>query len=320
MVTSYSRRAVLKAGTLTGAGLALGGWHASTTGATGSSMITKAIPSTGERIPVVGVGTNQYGVETADELAARRAVLDRLPQVGGSVVDTAPAYGLSETVIGRLVAELGNRDRLFLATKLRAAGDDVAAARASIEQSFERLRTPVIDLMQVHNLAGTDQLAPLLQEQKAAQRIRYLGITTSRDEQHAEAAASLKEHRWDFVQVNYSIDDREAEREVLPVAQERGVAVLLNMPFGGRRGANLFARVAGRPMPGWAAEFDARSWAQFFLKYSLSHPAVTCAIPGMTKLAHLEDNAGAGRGRLPDAAMRKRMEQYWEGLQEIRGG
>jgi aryl-alcohol dehydrogenase-like predicted oxidoreductase len=311
MVSSYSRRAVLRAGALTGAGLALGAWNRNAFAAPDSPMLTKAIPSTGEKVPIVGLGTNQYGVESPDELAARRTVLERLPQLGGSIVDTAPAYGLSETVIGRLVSEIGNRDRLFLATKLTATGNDVDAGKASIEQSFERLRTEVIDLMQVHNLAGTDVLAPVLQEQKRTKRIRYIGITTSRDEQHAAAAASLKKHPWDFVQINYSIDDREAEREVLPVAQERGVAVLLNVPFGGRRGGNLFARVAGRPLPAWAEEFDARSWAQFFLKYSLSHPAVTCAIPGMTKLAHLEDNAAGGKEPLPDAAMRVRMEQFW---------
>jgi aryl-alcohol dehydrogenase-like predicted oxidoreductase len=156
-----------------------------------------------------------------------------------------------------------------------------------------------------------DALAPMLQELKEAKRIRYHGITTSRDEQHADVVASLRQHRWDFVQVNYSIDDRESEKEVLPVAQERGVAVLINLPFGGRRGGNLFGRVEGRKLPAWAEEFDARTWAQFFLKYSLSHPAVTCAIPGMTKVSHLEDNAAAGKGRMPDAAMRKRMEEFW---------
>jgi aryl-alcohol dehydrogenase-like predicted oxidoreductase len=315
MTHACSRRAVLKAGALTSTGLALGAWTRPALCAADSAMLTKPIPSTGEKIPVVGLGTNQFGVESPDELAARREVLRRLPELGGSVVDTAPAYGLSEAVIGRLVSELGNRQRLFLATKLTATGGDTGASRASIERSFERLRTDVIDLMQVHNLAGADVLAAPLLEQKRAKRIRYIGITTSRDEQHAEAAASLRRHAWDFVQVNYSIDDREVEREVLPAALERGAAVLVNVPFGGRRGS-LFARVAGRSLPPWAEEIDARSWAQFFLKYSLSHPAVTCAIPGMTKLAHLEDNAAAGMGRMPDAAMRKRMEQFWASLQE----
>jgi len=313
MTHVYSRRDALKAGMVTGAGLAFGAGVGTALGAPNPRMLTKPIPSTGEQLPIVGLGTNQYGVEAPEEIAARRSVLAKLPELGGAVVDTAPAYGLSEAVIGSLVGELRNRGRLFLATKLTATGGDLEGSKASIERSFERLRTEVIDLMQVHNLAGTDILAPLLQEQKRAKRLRYIGITTSRDEQHAEAAASLGKHAWDFVQVNYSIDDREAERDVLPAALDRGAAVLVNVPFGGRRGS-LFARVAGRPLPPWAAEIDVASWAQFFLKYSLSHPAVTCAIPGMTKLAHLDDNAAGGVGRMPDAAMRRRMEQFWGSL------
>jgi aryl-alcohol dehydrogenase-like predicted oxidoreductase len=320
MSNTLSRREALKAGTLTGAGLALGGsgiidaLAADPSAATNVPMLTKAIPSTGEKIPIVGLGTNQFGVETDQELTARREVLERLPELGGAVVDTAPAYGRSEEVIGRLVRELENRERLFIATKITAPGGDLGASRVSVEQSFDRLRTDRIDLMQVHNLNGVDALAPMLEELKAAKRVRYHGITTSRDEQHGDVVASLKKHRWDFVQVNYSIDDREAEREVLPIAQERGAAVLINVPFGGRRGGNLFTRVQDRKLPDWAGEFDARTWAQFFLKYSLSHPAVTCAIPGMTKVSHVEDNAAGGKGRLPEAAMRKRMEEFWSSV------
>jgi aryl-alcohol dehydrogenase-like predicted oxidoreductase len=312
MTTGISRRDALKAGALTTAGIALGAFGPCESFAR-VGMISKAIPATGEKLPVVGLGTNRYSVESPDEFEARREVLKRLPEFGGSVVDTAPAYGTSEEVIGRLVREIGNRERLFLATKVTAGDGDLGAAKISIEQSFDRLRTDVIDLMQVHNLDGTDALYPLLQERKQEKRIRYVGITTSRDEQHAEAAASLKKHRWDFVQVNYSIDDREAEKDVLPAARERGVAVLINVPFGGRRGS-LFARIEGRELPSWAAEIGAHSWAQFFLKYSLSHPDVTCAIPGMTQLSHLEDNAAAGTGTLPDAAMRKRMQEFWTTL------
>ena len=320
MTDIFSRREILKAGTLTGASVALCGsgilgvLAADAPAANDAPMLTKAIPSTGEKIPVVGLGTNQFSVDTDAEIAARREVLKSLPELGGAVVDTAPAYGRSEEVVGRLVRELENRDRLFLATKVTAPGGDTGASKVSIEQSFERLRTDRIDLMQVHNLNGMDALAPVLQELKQAKRIRYHGITTSRDEQHAETVASLRKHRWDFVQVNYSIDDREAEKGVLPVAQERGAAVLINVPFGGRRGGNLFGRVERRELPAWAKEFDAHTWAQFFLKYSLSHPAVTCAIPGMTKLSHLEDNASGGKGRMPDAAMRKRMEEFWAAL------
>jgi aryl-alcohol dehydrogenase-like predicted oxidoreductase len=322
IMNTYSRREALKAGALTGVAVALGGASATSIAAesskvapgTSAPMLTKPIPSTGEKIPVVGLGTNQFGVDSDDEIAARRDVLKRLPELGGAVIDTAPAYGRSEEVVGRLVRELENRKRLFLATKVTCPDGDIGASKVAIEQSFARLRADVIDLLQVHNLDGTDALAPVMKELKEAKRVRYLGITTSRDEQHAEVVASLRKHAWDFVQVNYSIDDREAAKEVLPFAQERGVAVLINVPFGGRRGGSLFARVADKPLPKWAAEFDAASWGQFFLKYSLSHPAVTCAIPGMTKLAHLEDNAGGGKGRLPDATARKRMEEFWDSL------
>jgi len=277
-------------------------------------LLTKPIPSSGEALPVVGVGTNAYGVSAPDDLAARREVLRRMPQLGGRVVDTAPAYGMSEAVIGDLVSQLGNRQQLFLATKVTVRNDDVAAGKSMLEDSFKRLRTDQLDLVQVHSLQGTDQIIPVLLEMKAAKRIRYVGVTTSNDSQHADLMQSMRKHRLDFIQVNYSLGDRESAAEVLPLAQERGMAVLLNIPFGGRRGTSLFARAGERPLPPWAAEVGVTSWAQFFLKYAVSHPAVTCAIPGMTKVSHLEDNLAAARGTLPDAALRKKMEQYWDGL------
>jgi aryl-alcohol dehydrogenase-like predicted oxidoreductase len=277
-------------------------------------LLTKPIPSSGEALPVVGVGTNAYGVTAAEELAARREVLQRLPQLGGRVVDTAPAYGLSEAVIGDLVSQIGNRQQLFLATKVTVRNGDVAAGKAMLEESFKRLRTDKLDLVQVHSLQGTDDILPVLLEMKAAKRIRYLGVTTSNDGQHAGLMQTMRKYPLDFVQVNYSLGDRESAAEVLPLAKERGMAVLLNVPFGGRRGTSLFSRVGERALPPWAAEFGASSWAQVFLKYSVSHPAVTCAIPGMTKLKHVEDNLGAARGVLPDAAMRKRIEQFWDAL------
>jgi aryl-alcohol dehydrogenase-like predicted oxidoreductase len=278
-----------------------------------SALNTRPIPSSGERLPVIGLGTNDYSVTSTEDLAARREVLSRMPELGGTVVDTAPAYGRSEEVIGQLVAEIGNRHKLFFATKV-TTNTDAAAGRAMLEQSFRRLRTDHIELIQVHNLTGTEQLLPVLAEYKSSKRIRYFGITTSNDSQHAVTADILRRHRMDFVQVNYSIDDRESAQTLLPLAQERGVAVLVNMPFGGRRGSNLFARIARRPLPPWAAEIDASSWAQFLLKYVVSHPAVTCAIPGTTKPSHLEDNQRGGRGRLPDGEMRKRMEKFWDEL------
>ncbi|MGH8178203.1 MAG: aldo/keto reductase [Steroidobacter sp.] len=310
-----SRRQILKLGALASVGSMLGRPAVGAeSNADLSPVITRPVPSSGEQLPVIGLGTNNYSVTSPEDLAMRREVLRRMPELGGTVVDTAPAYGKSEEVIGQLVSELGNRSKLFLATKVTAANNDAAAGRAMLEASFRRLRTDRIELIEVHNLTGTEVLLPILEEFKAGKRIRYLGVTTSNDAQHPATAGVLRKHRLDFVQVNYSIDDRESAQTLLPVAQERGVAVLLNMPFGGRRGSNLFTRVAGRPLPSWAADLDVASWAQFFLKYAVSHPAVTCAIPGTTKLSHLEDNQRAGRGRMPDAGMRKRMEKFWDEL------
>ncbi|HEY8509788.1 MAG TPA: aldo/keto reductase [Steroidobacteraceae bacterium] len=312
-ISLLSRRDALKAGAMTGAALALTRWGLSEAQAQSSGIIMKTIPSTGEKIPCIGVGTNNYSPTTPEELEARKQVLKRLPELGCSVVDTAPLYRDSERVIGNLVKELGIRDKLFIATKCMARNNDVAAGKAEIENSFKLLQTDVIDLMQVHNLVGTDAIMPVLLELKQAKRFRYVGITTSSDEQHAEMLASMKKHPLDFIQVNYSIGDREAEKEILPTALDKGIAVLINVPFGGRRGS-LFPSVQGRPLPDWASEFGAKTWAQFFLKYSLSHPAVTCAIPGMTKVSHVEDNVAGGSGVLPDAKMRKRMEDFWASL------
>jgi len=277
------------------------------------ASITKAIPSSGERLPVIGLGTNAYGVSDPTEYAARKEVLARMPDLGGSVVDTARAYGDSELVIGRAVAELGNRDRLFLATKTPMTGD-VADAMEGVEASFQRLGVETLDLVQIHNLHGLEAFMPRLLELKAAKRIRYVGMSTSRDEQYESLLDALARYPVDFVQVDYSIDNRNAAERVLPFAQDSGLAVLVNMPFGGRRSGNLFPEVRGRTLPEWAAEAGVGSWAQFFLKYVVSHAAVTCAIPGTTKVAHLEDNQAAGRGRLPDAAMRARMESFWDAL------
>lgn len=312
-----SRRHLLRSAALAGAGLAVSGLlpaRAQTGAASASGApITKPIPSSGQRIPVVGLGTNAYGVEGEAAKAPLREVIRRLAEVEGSVIDTAPAYRNSEAVLGELVEELGVRERLFIATKVTAPDDDVARGTAQMEESFRRLRTDTIDLMQVHSLTGAGAILPTLAEWKRAGRLRYIGVTTSSNEQHAQTAELMRRHPLDFVQVNYSVDNRNAEREVFPLAQERGVAILLNVPLGGRRGS-LFGRVKDVPLPPWAAEFGAASWAQLFLKYSLGHPAVTAVIPGTTKPANLEDNLGAGRGTLPDAAMRQRIEAFWEAL------
>ena len=274
-------------------------------------QVGKTIPSTRERLPVIGLGTNNYSVTTAEDLAPRREVLQRMSDLGGKVIDTAPAYGRSEIVVGELLADLGNRDRYFLATKVTAPDGDLAQGRAMLEESFRRLRTPRIDLMQVHNLDGVDVLMPPLREARDAKRIRYIGVTTSRAEQYPQMLSAMRRHALDFIQVDYSIDNRAAADEVLPLAQERGIAVLINMPFGGRRSGNLFPKLAGREVPEWAVEAGAASWAQFLLRYVVSHPAVTCAIPGTHRVAHVEDNMRAGRSELPDRTVRTRMEEYW---------
>jgi aryl-alcohol dehydrogenase-like predicted oxidoreductase len=308
--SKVSRRAILQGAALATAGLAM---SRSLPAADRSlPLITKAIPSSGEKLPVIGIGTNAFGVSGADEIAARRAVLQRLPELGGSVVDTAQVYGASESVIGAALAGLGNRSKFFLATKTPLAGN-VSDAAATIETSFRSLKTDRIDLLQIHNVHGVEELLPAMLDLKKSGRIRYVGITTSQDGQYPQLLEAMKKHPFDFVQVDYSIDNRTAEADVFPVAVDKGMAVLVNMPLGGRRGGNLMSRVAGRELPQWAADLDVTSWAQFFLKYDVSHPAVTVAIPGTTRVSHLEDNQRAARGRLPDAATRKRMEEFWAG-------
>jgi aryl-alcohol dehydrogenase-like predicted oxidoreductase len=306
-----SRRAVVKGSLAAGIGLALGGaaaWGADTDSSLPS--ITKKIPSTGEKLPVVGLGTNQYSVTAPEEIAARREVLEHMPQLGGKLVDTARGYGEAEVVIGQLVKELGNRDKLFLATKTPMRGD-LSQPTAVVEEAFKRLQTDRIDLLQIHNFNGLNELFPVLKEWKQAKKIRYIGVTTSTDEQYPQMKEAIQKLPLDFIQVDFSIENRGAGDAILPMALDKGLAVLINVPLGGRRG-NVLSKVADKKLPDWAAEIDATSWAQLLLKYNISHPAVTAVIPGTTKLTHLQDNQRAGRGRLPDAAMRKRIEQYWE--------
>ena len=276
-------------------------------------LLTRPIPSSGEKLPVIGVGTNRYNPTTDEERMSRKAVLAGLTAAGAKVIDTAPSYGESERVIGDLLAEIGNRGRCFLATKVTARGGTREEGEAMLEASRQKLRSDRLDLVQVHNLVGTAVLLPLLREQVAAKRIRYTGITTSRDSQYADFEAVMKAEQLDFVQVDYSIANRGAADRLLPLAAERGMAVLVNLPFGGSRDGNLLAKLKDRPLPDFAAEIGAASWAQLLLKYILGHPAVTCAIPGMTRLENLRDNLGGGRGVLPDAALRQRMERWWDG-------
>jgi aryl-alcohol dehydrogenase-like predicted oxidoreductase len=315
------RREVIKAGiaTLAGAHIA-GAWAADgkkkdkdePRKKPAAPLMTKTVPATGERLAAIGVGTNNYSPTTAEERTARREVLAALTQAGASVIDTAPAYRESEATIGELLADIGNRKQAFVATKVTAPNGDLAKGIAMIEESKRRLRTDVLDLVQIHSLNGVDVLFPHLFELKRKQQIRYVGITTSNGAQHAQMVELIGAQPIDFVQVDYSLANRAAAETVLPAALEKKVAVLINLPFGGRRDGNLFSRVAGAELPDWAGEIGCRSWSQIFLKYVVSHPAVTVAIPGMTKLSHLEDNLDALRGRMPDAAMRARMEKYWD--------
>jgi aryl-alcohol dehydrogenase-like predicted oxidoreductase len=270
----------------------------------------RPIPSSGEKIPAIGIGTaRRYDVDAADDLATLREVLAAFSEMGGQVVDTAPSYGRAEIVVGDLVREIGNRDDLFLATKVRTEGRE--AGMEQMEESFRRLHTERIDLMQVHNLVDVETQLPTLREWKEAGRIRYVGITTSRNSQHEAFEQVMREEELDFIQVNYSLADRAAGERLLPLAADRGVAVLVNLPYARGR---LFQRVGDRPLPEWAAEFDCESWGQFFLKFVLSAPAVTCAIPGTAKMAYLEDNLGAARGRLPDPELRERMIDFYDSL------
>ncbi len=277
------------------------------------AVITRPIPSTGERLPVIGIGTNRYDVSSAQDIAERKAVLAQLPQLGGSVVDTAPLYGRSEEVIGEIVAGLDNRARLFIATKVIAR--DPASGEESLAHSLKVLRTARLDLMQVHNLIGIEVMLPLMRQWQQSGHIRYTGITTSNPGDHPRMMDYMRSLKPDFVQVDYSLGNRGAADTVLPLAQQLGIGVIANTPFGGRRNAaEVFARVADKPLPSLAAEIQVTSWSQFFLKYVLSHPAVTCTVPGTTGVAHLVDNLHAARGPLPDAALRRKMEQLWDSL------
>ena len=270
-------------------------------------LIAKAIPVSGEWLPAIGLGTDAFRTGLRADI---RAELERMNELGGVVVDTAAAYGDSEAIIGEALESLGLRDKFFLATKLVGSSTSQPEGAESFARSLERLKTRRVDLLQVHNLNGLEELLPRMQEWKKEGRIRYLGVTTSRESQHAEIAAAMRAYRLDFVQVDYSIGNREAAATILPLALEHRVGVLVNLPFGR---SSLFQQAAGRALPPWAADIDVTSWAQFFLKYVIAHPAVTCVIPGSTRVAHLEDNQAAGRGRVPDAAMRRRMEEYWDG-------
>ena len=301
------RRSFITGAVTTGLGALLGRRLAAAEPASAAALplITRPIPSSGERLPAIGIGTDSFDESARDAIGAELA---RMRELGGTVIDTAAAYGDSEALIGDALANLGARDGMFIATKLVGGGIGVTGAE-SLARSLERLKTAHVDLLQVHNLNGVATLLPAMKQWKTEKKIRYIGVTTSRGSQHADLVATMRAEPLDFIQVDYSIANRDAERTILPLALERKIAVLVNLPFGR---SSLFREAAGRPLPPWAADIDVASWAQFFLKYVISHPAVTCAIPGSTQLSHLIDNQAAGRGRLPDESMRRRMEAYWD--------
>ena len=274
-------------------------------------MIRKAIPSSGEMVPIVGLGTNRYGVgDDVEKRAVLRAALARFHELGGTVIDTAPLYRSSESVLGDLIADLGIRNDLFVATKTDKDGG-AAATSAQMKASQEKLKTKTFDLMQVHNLINWQEALPVLREWKQEGLVRYIGITTSRARQYEEFEKVMRQEELDFIQINYSLEQREAADRILSLAADRGVGVIINRAFGGGR---IFEKVGDQPLPAWAQEFGCESWAQFLLKYAIGHPAATLSIPGMTKLHHVDDNFGAAHGRLPDSAERARQEAFYDAL------
>jgi diketogulonate reductase-like aldo/keto reductase len=267
-------------------------------------MQTRTIPSSGEKLPVVGCGTWQTFDVGADANARKKLaeVLATLFDAGGTVIDSSPMYGTSEDVAGSLIAKMGARSKAFIATKVWTRGKQ--AGIQQIERSMQLLRTDKLDLMQVHNLLDWRIHLATLRDMKAKGRIRYIGVTHYTSSAYRELESGMRAEELDFIQVNYSADDRAAEDRILPLAAERGMAVLINLPFGG---GGLLRRLRGRPLPQWAAEIDCRTWAQILLKFVLSNPAVTCVIPGTSNPDHMRENARAGVGAFLTEAQRKRI-------------
>lgn len=271
------------------------------------TIIKRPVPKSGELLPVIGLGTWQaFDVGASDTARAPlRQVLSEFVKLGGSAIDSSPMYGKSETVAGDLAAELALRDKLFIATKVWTTGRDAGVRQ--MNESFRRLRTQRMDLMQVHNLVDYRVHLSTLRQWREQGKVRYLGVTHYTAGAHDEVARVLMAEELDFVQINYSLTEREAENRLLPLAADKRIAVLANRPLAA---GGLFSKVRGKPLPAWATEIGCKSWAQFFLKFVVSHPAVTCAIPATSKLDHLLDNMQAGVGALPEAKTRQRMAAY----------
>ncbi|MEE8156260.1 MAG: aldo/keto reductase [Phycisphaerales bacterium] len=310
----YTRRDLIQMG-VGGSVALLAGWRPVWAQAIRSADVTsqrkRPIPSTGERIPCMGLGTSRtFNADTSDEQRAPlKDVLRLFHEMGGTVLDTAPSYGNAEIVSGDLMRDLGIRSDLFVATKVRTSGQQEGVEQ--MQASLRRLGTERVDLMQVHNLMDIQTQLPTVRQWKDQGRVRYAGMTTSSRRQYEDFEHWMKSETLDFVQLDYSIGQREAAKRLLPLAAERGMAVMVNRPF--LRG-RLFQKTRGQALPEWCAEFECSSWGQFFLKYVLSHPAVTVVIPATSKSDHLRDNMAAGLGRLPDEVMRKRMEGLIDAL------
>ena len=301
-----------------GAGAALGLGALPTSAGSRGPLLARPVPSSGEKIPVIGLGSSATfrSAAESEDVRGLADVLSAMVEHGARVFDTAPSYGASEEVAGRLARERGLTSKLFWATKVNVArggggSADPAAARAQVEQSFRRFGVTTMDLIQVHNLGDVPVQLGVLKELKAAKRLRYIGVTSTSKAQYGELARVMRAEPLDFIGVDYAVDNRSAEDEILPLAAERGIAVMVYLPFGRTR---LFQRAGNAPVPAWASEFDAASWAQFFLKYVLGHPAVTVVTPATSKVGHMVDNLGGGSGRLPDEAARKRMAAFVDAL------
>jgi aryl-alcohol dehydrogenase-like predicted oxidoreductase len=270
-------------------------------------LIRRPIPSTGEMLPAIGIGTSRrYEVEaTPEKVAPLKDAVQTFVSLGGTVIDTAPSYGTAEDVVGLILADPGLRQKIFLASKVDTTGRE--ATLAEFERSLKRMKVEALDLVAVHNLIDVTENLAVLRDLKSRKRIRYVGVTVWRDNQLEALADVMKRETLDFIQVNYAIDNREAAERVIPLAADRGMAVMTNVPFGRDR---LFKAVQGKELPAVAKDLGCTSWPQFFLKYVLGNPAVTCPIPGMAKASYVEDNLGAARGSLPDPAQRKQMETF----------
>ena len=311
MPTNISRRSFMAATGAASVSLGLGAGSASGQTSPAGNRLMRAFPRSGETVPAVGMGTwITFNVgESARLRDARAAVLRTFFERGGTVIDSSPMYGSSEAVIGYCLGRTGTRETAFSATKVWTPADGLGAGQMAESRKLWGLRA--IDLMQVHNLVNWEGHLDTIAADKAAGRARYAGITTSHGSRHGEMERVMADERIDAVQFTYNVVDRRAENRLLPMAADRGQAVIVNRPF--RRG-ELFRRVSGHPLPEWAAEFDCENWAQFFLKFIVSHPTVTCAIPATSRVDHMQENMGALYGRLPDAAMRARMTRHIESL------